>query len=155
MFFDMQRGIHYRCKEENFPTKFEMKDLGMMQYFLGMEVWQSADGIFLSQGKYVVEILKRFGMLDCNVMATPIASNLKLLSDVSFKNTDATMYHKMIGSLMYLMNIIPYICFAVNILGQFITDLIHVHLMVEKHAVRYLKGTIDSLEEIWGLKWAL
>ena len=45
-------------------AKFEMKDLGMMHYFLGMEVWQSADGIALGQGKYAVEILKRFEMMD-------------------------------------------------------------------------------------------
>ena len=56
-----------------------MKDLGMMHYFLSMEVWQNAYG----QGKYVVEILKRFGMMDCKAMDTPMASNLKLLSDAS------------------------------------------------------------------------
>ena len=55
-------------------TVFEMKDLGMMHYFLGMEVWQSEDGIFLGKGKYVVEILKRSEMMDCKVMATPMAS---------------------------------------------------------------------------------
>ena len=64
-------------------AKLEMKDLGMMHYFLGMEVWQNADGIFLGQGKYAVEILKRFGMMDCKAMITPMASNLKLLSDAS------------------------------------------------------------------------
>jgi hypothetical protein len=52
-------------------AEFELKDLGMMHYFLGQEVWQRSDGIFLNQGKYVVEILKRFEMLDCNAMATP------------------------------------------------------------------------------------
>ena len=55
-----------------------MKDLGMMHYFLGMEVWQSMDGIFLGQGKYAVEILKRFEMMDYKAMTTPMASNLKL-----------------------------------------------------------------------------
>src|SRR5713226_9154733 len=64
-------------------AKFEMKDLGMMHYFIGMEVWQSADGIFLGQGKYVVEILKRFGMMECKAMATPMALILKLLSNAS------------------------------------------------------------------------
>ena len=64
-------------------VEFEMKDLGMMHHFLGMEVWQSADGISLGQGKYAIEILKRFGMMDCKAMATPMASNLKLLSDAS------------------------------------------------------------------------
>ena len=74
-------------------TEFEMKDLGMMHYFLGMEVWQNTGGISLGQGKYVVEILKRFGMMDCKTMATHMASNLKLLSDVSSESVDSTMYH--------------------------------------------------------------
>ena len=69
-------------------TEFEMKDLGMMHYFLGMEVWQSKDGIFLGQGKYAMDILKRFKMLDCKVIATPMASNLKLLSDASSEKID-------------------------------------------------------------------
>ena len=60
-----------------------MKHLGMMHYFLGMEVWKNADGISLGQGKYAVKILKRFGMMDYKAMATPMASNLKLLSDAS------------------------------------------------------------------------
>ena len=74
-------------------TKFEMKDLGMMYYFLGMEVWKSADGISLRQGKYAMEILKKFGMMNCKAMATPIESNLKLLSDASLEMIDATMYY--------------------------------------------------------------
>ena len=73
-------------------TEFKMKDLGMMNYFLGMEVWRSADGIFLGQGKYVVEILKRFRMMDWKAMATPMESNLKLLSDASSESIDAMMY---------------------------------------------------------------
>ena len=60
-----------------------MKDLDMMHYFLGMEVWQNTDGISLGQEKYVVEILKRFTMMDCKAMTTPMASNLKLLSVAS------------------------------------------------------------------------
>ena len=60
------------------------------------------DGIFLGQGKYAIEILKRFGMMDCKDMATPMASNLKLLNDASSDSVDDTMYRQMIGSLMYL-----------------------------------------------------
>ena len=56
-------------------------------------MWQSVDGIFLGQGKYTVEILKRFGMMDCKAMTTPMASNMKLLSDASSETVDATMYH--------------------------------------------------------------
>ena len=58
---------------------FEMKELGMMHYFLGREVWQSADGISLGQGKYAVEILKLFRMMEYKAMTTPMALNLKLL----------------------------------------------------------------------------
>jgi hypothetical protein len=72
-----------------------MKDLGMMHYFLELEVWQRTDEIFMSQEKYIVEILRRFGTLDCKSMATPMVSNLKKLSESSFNLDliDPTMYH--------------------------------------------------------------
>ena len=119
-----------------------------MHYFLGMEVWQNADGISLGQGKYVVEILKRFGMMDCKAMSTPMKSNLKLLNDASLESIDATMCCQMIGSLMYLTNTRPDIFFVVNTLSQFLTDPRHVHLIAAKHILRYLKGTVD-----YGLKY--
>ena len=59
-----------------------MKDLDMMHYFLSMEVWQNANGISLGQG-----------MMECKAMTTPMASNMKLLSDASSKSVDATIYH--------------------------------------------------------------
>ena len=68
-------------------------------------------------------------MMDCKAMATPMASNLKLLSDASSEEIDAMMYCQMIGSLMYLKNMRPDILFAVNTLSQFLTDLRHVHLI--------------------------
>ena len=74
-------------------------------------------GISLGQGKYAMETLKRFRMMDCKAMTTPMASNLKLLSDASSELVDTMMYRQMIGSLMYLMNIRPYICFAMNTLS--------------------------------------
>ena len=120
----------------------------MMHYFLGMEVWQNIDGISLGQGKYAVKILKRFGMMECKAMATPMASNLKLLSDDSSKLVDAVMYRQMIGSLMHLTNTRPYIFFVVNTLSQFLIDLRNVHLIATKHILRYLRGTID-----YGLKY--
>ena len=100
-------------------TELEMKYLGMMHYFLGMEVWQNADGILLGEGNYPMDILKKFGMFDPKVKATPMESNLNLLCDASLDSVDATMYHQMIGSLMYLMNMRPDICFSVNTLSQF------------------------------------
>ena len=125
-----------------------MKELGIMHYLLGMKVWESANGIFLGQGKYAVEILKRFKMLDCKAITTPMASNLKLLSDASSEKVNATMYCHMIGSLMYLTNTRPDICFSMNTLIQFLKDPRHVHLIAANHVLRYLKGIVD-----YGLKY--
>ena len=124
-------------------VEFEMKELGMMHYFLGMEVWQSTNGVFLGQWKYTIEILKRFRMIDFKAIATPMASNLKLLCDASSESVDAMIYHQMIGSLMCLTNTRPHICFAVNTLSQFLTDPRQVHMVAAKHILRYLKGIID------------
>ena len=68
-----------------------MKDLGIMHYFLGLEVWQFLDEIFLNQGKYTVEILKRFGMLDCKIINTLMLTNLKLLNHDSSERVDVTL----------------------------------------------------------------
>ena len=76
-------------------------------------------------------------------MTTPMASNLKLLSDASSDSNDATMYRHMIGSLMYLTNTRLDTCVYVNDLIQFPTNLRHVHLIVAKHILRYLKGTVE------------
>ena len=57
--------------KKKLAEEFEMKDLGLMHYFLGLEVWKSSEGIFLNQGKYAVEILKRFNMLEFRAMNTP------------------------------------------------------------------------------------
>ena len=124
--------------------RVRVEELGDDALFVfGMEVWQSADGIFHGQGKYAVEILKRFGMMYCKAMATPMASNLKLLCEASSEPVYITMYHQMIGSLMYLTNTRPNICFVVNTLSQFLTDPRGVHLVAVKHILRYLKGTVD------------
>ena len=96
-------------RKKKLAGKFEMKYLGLMQFFLGLEVWQSPEEIFLNQGKYAIEILKRFDMLDCKSMATPMETNMKLLSDETSELVDVTQYMNIIESLMYLTNTIIYI----------------------------------------------
>ena len=91
---------------------------------------------------------KEFGMMDYKAIATPMASNLKLLCDSSSESIDAIMYHQIIGSLMYLMNTIPNLLFFVNTLSQFLMDPRQVHLVAAKHILRYLKGTVD-----YGIKY--
>ena len=79
------------CKKK-LAAEFKMKDLGQMHYFLGLGVWQNPKEIFVSQGKYAIEILKRFGMMDCKPMTTPMTTNLKLFSDTSSEIEDATLF---------------------------------------------------------------
>ena len=90
-----------------------------MHYFLGLEVWQQKGEIFLGQGRYATEILKRFKMEDCRPMATPMITNWKKIDASEDKNVDPTLYRQLIGSLMYLVNTRPDICYVVNSLSQF------------------------------------
>ena len=82
-----------QCKKD-LTSKFEMKDLGLLHYFLGLEIWQRPDGIFLSQGKYSVDILQKFGMDKSKPMATPMEINLKKLRESTSDSdlVDPTMY---------------------------------------------------------------
>jgi hypothetical protein len=142
LFLTGEEKLIAECKRR-LASEFEMKDLGRMHYFLGLEVWQSPERSFLNQGNYTVEILKRFDMLECKPMNTPMEVKLKLLVDTSSDLIDATLYRQIIGSLMYLTNTRLDICFAVNTLSQFLVEPRHVHLVAAKHVMRYLKGTID------------
>ena len=101
------------CKQQ-LASEFEMKDLGLMHHFLGLEVWQCGDEIFLNQGRYVVDILRRFGMMDCKSLATSMMLNLKKLSSVAAESDsiDPTMYQQLVDSLMYLVNTRPNKCFT-------------------------------------------
>ena len=142
LFLTVEEKLITDCKKK-LATKFEMKDLGLMHYFLGLEVWQSPERIFLNQGKYAVEILKRFDMLECKSMNTPMETKLKLLVDTSSELIDATLYRQIIGTLMYLTNTRPDICFVVNTLSQYMVESRRVHLVTAKHVMRFLKGTLD------------
>jgi hypothetical protein len=142
LFLTEEENLITECKKR-LASNFEMKDLGLMHYYLGLEVWQSLERIFLNQGKYTVKILKIFDMLEFKSMNTPMEAKFKLLVDTSSELIDATLYKQIIGSLMYLINTRPYICFSMNTLSQFLVEPNHVHLLAAKHVMRYLKGTID------------
>ena len=120
---------------------FEMKDLSMLHYFLGLEVWWRTYGIFLSQGKYTVEI---FEMMDCKSMLTPMMMNLKKMNEASsdLDDIDPHVYRQLIGSLMYLVNTRSDICYEVNVLSQFMSLTRQTHWITAKHVLRYLRGRV-------------
>jgi hypothetical protein len=143
LFITRDEGIIAWCKRE-ITSKFDMKDLGLMHYFLGLEVWQRQGEIFLAQGKYTMDVLKSFGMMDCKSMSTPMVTNLRKLhdSDTGSDFVDPTMYRKLIGSLMYMIHTKLDICYAMISLSQFMTEPRHRNWVETKHILRYLRGTI-------------
>jgi hypothetical protein len=83
-------------------SEFEMSLLGELSFFLGLQIRQSKKGIFISQTKYIKEMLKRFGMEDCKPVITPMQTSCKLSKDDDSKSTDQRQYRSMIGSLLYV-----------------------------------------------------
>eukprot|EP00253_Pinus_taeda_P004794 PITA_04794 len=98
---------------------FEMIALGYVHYYLGIEVTQHTKSIFLSQKKYIGDVLNMFGMTECNPLTTPMEQNLKLTSIEGKEFEVATKYRQLVGSLNYLTTTRPYISFAVGILSRF------------------------------------
>eukprot|EP00253_Pinus_taeda_P017988 PITA_17988 len=90
------------CKRD-LATEFEMKDIGLMRYFLGLEVWQEEGHFFLAQGEYIVDILGKFHMEDCKPMSTPMITNWKKLHALDSELVDPTLYRQLIGSLILIL----------------------------------------------------
>lgn len=84
--------------------EFEKKDLGLMHYYLGLEVWQNLGDIYLGKGNYIIKLLHKFRMIDSNPMTTPMITNLKKLRGSCPSLVDPTSYCHLVGSLMYLVN---------------------------------------------------
>eukprot|EP00253_Pinus_taeda_P024673 PITA_24673 len=114
-----------------------------MHYFLGLEVWQQKGEIFLGQGRYATEILKGLKMQDYRPMATPMITNWKKIDASEDKDVDPTLYRQLIGSLMYLVNTKPDICYAVNTLSQFMVEPKRAHWVAAKHVLKYIQGTVE------------
>ncbi|GJX40763.1 hypothetical protein Tco_0255753 [Tanacetum coccineum] len=114
--------------------------MGELTFFLGLQVKQKKDGIFISQDKYVEEILKKFGFIKVKTASTPMETQKPLLKDEDGKEVDVHMYRSMIGSLMYLTSSRPYIMFAVCACARYQVNLKVSHLHDVKRIFRYLKG---------------
>ena len=98
-------------------TQFHTKDLGMLKYFLGVEVTRSKKGIFLSQRKYVLNLLSETGKLGTKLLSTPIVPNLQLTKDGELFE-DLERYRRLVGKLNYLTMTRPDIAYSVSVVSQ-------------------------------------
>ncbi|GJX24372.1 putative ribonuclease H-like domain-containing protein [Tanacetum coccineum] len=120
--------------------KFQMSSMGELTFFLGLQVTQKDDGIFISQDKYVDEILKKFGFSTMKTASTPMETSKPLLKDAEAEDVDVHLYRSMIGSLMYLTSSRPDIMFVVCACARFQVTPKVSHLHAVKRIFRYLKG---------------
>nr|GFA85593.1 uncharacterized mitochondrial protein AtMg00810-like [Tanacetum cinerariifolium] len=127
-------------------SKFQMSMMGQMSFFLGLQVSQIPESIFINQSKFALEILQKFGMDSCDSVDTPMVDRLKLDEDLLGIPVDQTRFRSMVGSLMYLIASRPDLVFTVCVCARYQAKPTKKHLEALKWVFQYLKGTIN-----WGL----
>jgi hypothetical protein len=133
---------------ENFKNqmkaRFSMTDLGLLSYYLGIEVKQGEEGITLCQSGYAKRILEKMGMSRCNPTHTPLEPRLKLSKLSQAEKVDPTEYRSVVGSLRYLLHTRPDLSFSVGYVSRFMEQPTKEHMAAVKHLLRYVKGTVNS-----------
>ncbi|GKD86771.1 retrovirus-related pol polyprotein from transposon TNT 1-94 [Tanacetum coccineum] len=143
--FTRQAGNHLLLM----TTKFKMSMMGRMSFFLGLQISQSYRGIFINQSKYASKIVKKYGLLTTDSVDTPLVEKSNLDEDLQGKQINATLYHGMIGSLMYLTSSRTDLIYVVCLCARYHTKPTEKHLQAMKQIFQYLKGTINM-----GLCWS-
>ncbi|WVZ15253.1 hypothetical protein V8G54_012819 [Vigna mungo] len=137
------------CKEmidkfkEEMENVFEMTDLGKMTFFLGMQVQQKKNEIFVCQEKYAKEVLMKFNMGECKSAATPMNQKEKFCREDGAEKVDEKLFRSLIGCLMYLTATRPDIMHSVSLLSRYMHCASEIHFQAAKRILRYVKGTID------------
>ncbi|KAI3456021.1 hypothetical protein Pfo_012684, partial [Paulownia fortunei] len=127
--------------KKSLSLEFEIKDLGSLRYFLGMEVARSKKGIVISKRKYVLDLLKETGMSGCRPTDIPIDPNQKLGDDKQGDPVDTSRYQRLVQKLIHLSHTRPDITFAVSLVSQFMHSPYEKHLGAIYQILRYLKST--------------
>jgi hypothetical protein len=131
------------CEEfgKMMSNEFEMSMIGELSLFLGLKIRQLKDGIFVSQSKYLKDMLKKFGLENAKSIKTPMETNGHLDLDEGGTNVDQKLLRSIIGSLLYITAARPDVMFSVCMCARFQTSPREVHLKAAKRILRYLKHT--------------
>lgn len=141
--FDGNRDEQCKDFAERMRTEFEMSMIGELSFFHGLQVKQMKEGLFMSQIKYVKEMLKKLNIEDSKLVSTPMTTSCKLSKDEKYDLVDHTLWRSMIGSLLYLTATRPDILQAVCIVARFQADARQTHVIVMKRVFRYLRATLE------------
>jgi hypothetical protein len=128
---------------EEMKLEFEMSMIGELNYFLGLQVKQTTEGIFISQSKYAKDLVKRFGLDGKSCARTPMSTSIKISSDLEGKSVDPSLYRSMIWSLLYLIASRPDIAFSVGVYARFQANPKESHLTAVKRIIRYVNDTLS------------
>ncbi|KAF2318838.1 hypothetical protein GH714_011074 [Hevea brasiliensis] len=135
-------GKHIESFKQEMMRMFEMSDLGLLSYYLGIEVKQTPDCISLCQAGYASKILEKTGMLNCNSSRVPMEPKCKLKKQDGEPFVDATEYRRIIGSLRYLVNTRPDLAYSVGVVSRYMDTPTVTHMSAVKQILRYVRGTI-------------
>lgn len=124
-------------------NKFKMSMIGELSYFLGLQVKQMKNGTFVSQGKYIKDMIKKFGLEDAKLMSTPMGTSGSLELDENGNMVDQKLYRSIIGSLLYVTASRPDVMFSVCMCARYQSSPRESHLKACKRILRYLKSTQD------------
>lgn len=124
-------------------TEFEMSLVGELRLFLGLQVKQTSNGVFICQTQYIKDLLKKYGLENCKPANTPMGTNCRLEKTDSSDEVDQTLYRGMIGSLLYLTASRPDIAFSVGVCARYQACPRESHLKCVKRIFKYLHGTRD------------
>lgn len=126
--------------QDQLTQEFEIKELGRLKYFLGIEVAYSKQGIFLSQ-KYILDLHKDTGMIFCEASSTHIDLNHRTCANRESSTVDKGRYQRLVGRLIYLSHTRPNIAYVVSIVSQFMHEPTEEHLQAVLRILQYLKAT--------------
>ena len=141
--FGCSNNLSVQWFANSMKSEFEMSMIGEVSYFLGLQIIQKPEGLFLSQEKYLKEMVRKFQMEDSSPVSTHMVSGCKLSKDDSSPEVDQKMYISMIGSPLYIIAFRPDIMHVVGMVGRFHAAPKQSHLLAVKRIFKYLKGTLS------------